>query len=334
MASPGTDEKSPQGTHDEQLRLLQWETFDKWMDNVATERRRSRRWKIFFRCVFFVFLFASLANTIYFWHFSLAEDDEPPVHHLGVVDVEGVIDTEQPANATRINEGLRRAMENELTDAVILRINSPGGSPVQSQRIYNEIRYLREQNPDKPILAWIEDVGASGAYYVASAASKIYAAPASLVGSIGVIHSGFGFQNVLDELNVERRLFTAGQNKAFLDPFVDVKPEQREFWQSVLNTTHAQFIQDVKQGRGDRLVETEELFSGLVWNGEQAKGLGLVDSIATLEELSRELMGDITLRNYTPRLPLFERLGKGLGPVVQQLFGGYETSSPVQFRWQ
>jgi len=306
---------------DEALRHQQWETFDKWMESTITERRRSRRWKVFFRLLFIAFLFASLANTVYFLHFAAAGKEELVERHLGIVDVKGVIDADEEATASRINEGLRRALEAEQIAAVVLRINSPGGSPVQSQRVYEEIRFLEEEHPDTPILAWVEDMGASGAYYIASAAQDIYAAPSSLVGSIGVISSGFGFRDAIDKLGVERRVFTAGENKAFMDPFTPVTEDQRDFWESVLSSTHEQFIADVKAGRGDRLKGGDDIFSGLVWTGEQAKGLGLVDEVLTLEQLSRKLIGNVELRNYTPRLSTLERLTKGFGPMVQSLLG-------------
>lgn len=313
----GNQEAGP----DEALRLQQWQTFDKWMESTITERRRSRRWKIFFRFLFITFLFASLANTVYFLHFAAAGKDELVERHLGIVDVKGVIDADEEATASRINEGLRRALEADQIAAVVLRINSPGGSPVQSQRVYEEIRFLEEEHPDTPILAWVEDMGASGAYYIASAAQDIYAAPSSLVGSIGVISSGFGFRDAIDKLGVERRVFTAGENKAFMDPFTPVTEDQRDFWESVLSSTHEQFIADVKAGRGDRLKGGDDIFSGLVWTGEQAKGLGLIDEVLTLEQLSRKLIGSVELRNYTPRLSTLERLTKGFGPMVQSLLG-------------
>ncbi|MBY5940559.1 signal peptide peptidase SppA [Halomonas sp. DP5N14-9] len=313
----GNQEAGP----DEALRLQQWQTFDKWMESTITERRRSRRWKIFFRFLFIIFLFASLANTVYFLHFAVPGKEELVERHLGIVDVKGVIDADEEATASRINEGLRRALNADQIAAVVLRINSPGGSPVQSQRVYEEIRFLEEEHPDTPILAWVEDMGASGAYYIASAAQYIYAAPSSLVGSIGVISSGFGFRDAIDKLGVERRVFTSGENKAFLDPFTPVTEHQRNFWESVLSSTHEQFIADVKAGRGDRLQGGDDIFSGLIWTGEQAKGLGLIDEVLTLEQLSRELIGSVELRNYTPRLSTLDRLTKGFGPMVQSLLG-------------
>lgn len=312
---------SSQNTGTSPLQDKQWETFHLWMSETLKEQRRSRRWKIFFRFAFFTFLVVSLGNTIYLFHFSGSDDEEANKRHVAIVDVKGVIDAEEEATAARINGGLRNALEAQNVAAVVLRINSPGGSPVQSQSVYEEIRYLSEEFPDTPILSWVEDVGASGAYYIAAATDEIYAAPASLVGSIGVISSGFGFSDAMDRVGVERRTFTAGRNKAFLDPFSEISDEQRDFWESVLGSTHGQFIQAVRDGRGDRLVDSEEIFSGLIWTGEQALSLGLIDGVKTLEQLSRELIGEVEFKNYTPRLSPFELLSRRIGPSISSLLG-------------
>jgi protease-4 len=201
--------------------------------------------------------------------------------HTALIEVKGMIaDTEQ-ASADNIVGSLRAAFEDEKTKGVILRINSPGGSPVQSGYIYDEIRRLRAKKPDIKVYAVITDLGASGAYYIASAADQIYADKASLVGSIGVTAAGFGFVGTMEKLGVDRRTYTSGEHKAFLDPFQPPKPDETAFWQGVLDTTHNQFIASVKAGRGDRLKDKDhpELFSGLVWTGEQAVGLGLKWSI-------------------------------------------------------
>lgn len=309
--------------------LVQLEMMDRWINGVLTEQRRSRRWKLFFRFLFAALILASLSVSIYGVFF--ADTTSAPVGpHLGVVRVEGVIDAEAEASAERINEGLQRAWEDRETAAVVLHINSPGGSPVQSQRIYQEIRRLRAAG-DKPIYAVIEDIGASGAYYIAAGADAIYAAPASMVGSIGVIYAGFGLGQAIERLGVERRVFTAGENKAFLDPFSEIAPDQRRFWQQVLETTHQQFIEDVKAGRGERLADDAQLFSGLIWTGEQAQGLGLVDDLKSLDELARERLGEVRTRDYTPGLDPFEKLSRQLGRVAVQWFGLPQTSSPVRY---
>lgn len=312
------------------LRQEQWATFDSWVKDFMVERRRSRRWKIFFRFAFFTFLMLSLGNTVYFLHFSGNDDEEANKRHIALVDVKGIIDAEEEATASRINGGIRNALKGDNVAAVVLRINSPGGSPVQSQAVYEEIRYLTAEYPDIPILSWVEDVGASGAYYIAAATDEIYAAPASLIGSIGVISAGFGFSEAIDRLGVERRTFTAGENKAFLDPFTEVSEEQRAFWQSVLGSTHSQFIEAVREGRGDRLSESEEVFSGLIWTGEQALTLGLIDGVKTLEQLSRDLIGEVEFKNYTPRLSPFELLSRRLGPSISSMLG-LETRPGVRY---
>jgi len=314
----------------ERQRLQQMEMMDRWIGGVLTEQRRSRRWKLFFRFLFAALILASLSAILY----SLMAG--PPGRgavgpHLGVVKVRGVIDSESPASAERIITGLNRAWEAEESAVVVLHIDSPGGSPVQSQRIFDEIRRLRAKG-DKPIIAVIEDLGASGAYYIAAAADEILVAPASLVGSIGVISASFGFEEAIERLGVERRVFAAGDNKAFLDPFSELAPEQRQFWQSVLTTTHRQFIEAVREGRGDRLSDDERLFSGLVWSGEQAVELGLVDGIGSLGGLARERLPEPKVRDYTPRLDPFERFSRQFGRVAMELLGVPRADSPLRYQ--
>ena len=314
----------------ERQRLAQQQMLDRWIDGVLVEQRRTRRWKLFFRFFFALLILGSLATTLY-GIFGTQAAREPERDHLGVVKVRGVIDGEAPASAERVIEGVRRAWESERAVAVVLHIDSPGGSPVQSQRIHDELMRLREQG-DKPIIAVIEDVGASGAYYIAAAADEIVAAPASLVGSIGVVFASFGFEEAIERLGVERRIYAAGDNKAFLDPFSSVAPEQQQFWQSVLDTTHRQFVEAVRQGRGDRLVEDDRLYSGLVWNGEQAVELGLVDAIDSLDGLSRQRLGEVRLHDYTPRLDPFERLTRRFGRVAAEWLGVPSSGSPVRYQ--
>ncbi|HSH56536.1 MAG TPA: signal peptide peptidase SppA [Halomonas sp.] len=315
----------------ERQRLEQMAMMGRWIDGVLVEQRRSRRWKLFFRFLFAALIAASLSVTLYGLLSGPAAVGGADGPHLGVVKVEGVIEAEGSASAERINAGLRRAWEAQASEAVVLHINSPGGSPVQSQRIFDEVMRLRDEG-DKPIIAVIEDIGASGAYYIAAGADEIIAAPASLVGSIGVIYSSFGFQEAIDQLGVERRVYTAGDNKAFLDPFSDVAPEQQEFWQSVLDSTHEQFIAAVREGRGERLGDDDALFSGLVWSGEQALELGLVDSLGSLDTLARERLPERRLHDYTPRLDPFERLSRQFGRVAMEWLGLPRADSPVRYQ--
>jgi protease-4 len=314
----------------ERQRLMQMEMMDRWIGGVLTEQRRSRRWKLFFRFVLVALLLASVSLSLY----SLFGDKPATAvgaqPHLGVVEVDGVIASDAPANAERIIRGLNNAWQADNAKAVVLHINSPGGSPVQSQRVYAEIMRLREAG-DKPIIAVIEDIGASGAYYIAAAADEVVASPASLVGSIGVIYSGFGFQQAIDKLGVERRVLTAGENKAFLDPFQPLNKDTEAFWKTVLNTTHQQFIADVKAGRGERLGDDERLFSGLVWSGEQAIELGLVDRLANMEEVSREYTGRVRWQDYTPALGPLDRLTRRFTQTAAQVLGFSTSPSPLRF---
>ncbi len=277
-----------------------------------------------------VIVLVALFTTLYSLFWDSPSVATPTQRHLGIVEVNGVIASDSPANAERIIKGLNRAWEAEGAGAVVLHINSPGGSPVQSQRIYAEIMRLREQG-DKPIIAVIEDIGASGAYYIAAAANEIVASPVSLVGSIGVIYAGFGFEEAIERIGVERRVVTAGENKAFLDPFQPLDEEAEAFWQSVLNQTHRQFIDDVRAGRGERLSDSSEIFSGLVWSGEQSLELGLVDQLGSLEQLSRDRVGNTEWVDYTPSLDPFERFSRRFAQVAAEVLGVNAPNTPLRF---
>jgi protease-4 len=315
----------------ERQRLAQLEMMDRWIGGVLTEQRRARRWKLFFRFVVLTLVLVSITTTLYRVFVAEPASSVPEQQHLALVEVQGVIASDAPANAERIIRGLNRAWESESAAAVVLHIDSPGGSPVQSQRIHAEIMRLRDLG-DKPILAVIEDVGASGAYYIASAADEIIASPASLVGSIGVIYAGFGFQEAIGRLGVERRVMTAGENKAFLDPFQPLDEEVVQFWQTVLAQTHEQFMADVRAGRGERLSGDPEIFSGLVWSGEQALALGLVDELASLEQVARARIGEAEWENYTPRLDPFERLTRRFTQAAAEVLGVESARSPLRFQ--
>lgn len=273
------------------------------------ERRRARRWGIFFKILLFIYLFALLA---------MSPSCEWPAgaeigRHTAVVDVDGEISAESPASAQRIIDGLRAAYSASGVAGVVLRVNSPGGSPVQAGRVYDEIRRLRKKHADIPVYAVAGDICASGAYYIASAADRIYADKASMVGSIGVIMRGFGFNGALDKLGVERRVHHAGSNKDFLDPFEPEKPSDVEHANAMLERIHQQFIDAVKAGRGDRLGDDPELFSGLMWTGEKAKDLGLVDGFGSTDYVAREVIGAETTVNYTVQKNLLQRLADRVG---------------------
>lgn len=317
----------------ERQRLAQLEMMDRWVGGVLAEQRRTRRWKLFFRLMLLAIVLISLTTMLYRVFLAEPTASLPTESHIALVEVHGVIASDAPANAERIIKGLNRAWSSESAAAVVLHIDSPGGSPVQSQRVYDEIMRLRDQG-DKPIIAVIEDIGASGAYYVASAADSIVASRASLVGSIGVIYAGFGFQEAINQIGVERRVMTAGENKAFLDPFQPLGEEAADFWQGVLTQTHEQFIGDVKAGRGDRLSNSPEIFSGLIWSGEQALELGLIDELASLEQVARERVGEAEWENYTPSLDPFERLTRRFTQTAAEVLGLQHAHAPLRFQAQ
>lgn len=296
----------------------EWRLIEKMVSSLHVEHRRARRWGIFFKLLTFTYLFALLWL---FWSGSGMDAEKVvPQPHTAVVEVSGPIMDGEEANADAIITALRRAFKADNSRAVILRINSPGGSPVQSGYVYDEIKRLRALYPQKKLYAVITDIGASGAYYMAAAADEIYADKASLVGSIGVISSGFGFVGLIDKLGIERRTMTAGENKAFLDPFSPLREQDRAFWQTVLETTHRQFINRVQEGRGDRLKGGDELFSGLVWTGEQALDLGLIDGLGSASMVARDIVGAEKLVDYTARPQPLDRIIEQLGvSVARQL---------------
>ena len=293
-----------------------WE--QKVLEELATaalkEQRKSRRWSIFFRSLGFIYLGIVLFGGMSAGLFS-GESGESG-GHTAVVDLEGMIAADQSASSALIIEGLNAAFDSNSAEAVVLRINSPGGSPVESGRIYDEMIRLREANPDVPLYAVIGDTCASGGYYIAAAAERIYADKASLVGSIGVRMDSFGFTDAMDKLGVERRLITAGDNKGLLDPFSPMNEGQAEHLRSMLSTVHQQFIDAVKGGRGDRLADDSAIFSGLVWSGEDALALGLVDALASDREVARDVVGADNIVNYTPQGDLFSRISNNIGASV------------------
>lgn len=286
------------GDSREQDNRQAWGLLEKVVQGSLQEQRRARRWSIFFKLLTFGYL---VAAVWLFYPRELPGVSAATGPHVGAVRLDGVIAEGERASADMVARGLRRAFEQERVEAVMLVINSPGGSPVQSEYLYNEIRRLRQRHPHKPVYAVIGDIGASGAYYIAAAADHIYASPASLVGSIGVVSGGFGFVDALDKLGIERRLFTAGESKALLDPFSPLPESQREHWQQVLDETHALFTERVREGRGERLQDTPELFSGLIWSGRQAIDLGLVDGLGSPGQVARDVIGVEAVVDYTVR---------------------------------
>ncbi len=280
------------------------------------EQRRSRRWGIIFKLLTFAYIGVVL--------FMIGEASLTTVtineKHTALVELTGVIADKEIASADHIVTALRDAFENEKAAGVVLRINSPGGSPVQSGYIYDEIRRLREENPDTPLYAVVTDICASGGYYIASAADKIYADKASIVGSIGVRMDNFGFVDAIQKLGIERRTLTAGENKALLDPFLPENEKAKAHLQDMLSEIHLQFIDAVKKGRGDRLdTSVEGLFSGLIWTGEAAVENGLVDELASASHVAREVIGEETIVDYTVQDDILERFAQRLGSTVAQV---------------
>lgn len=309
----------------------EWKLIDKALMSAQAEQKTARRWGIFFKALTFIYLFAIL--MLIRGGSSVEKIDMGrSAEHVAIIEVNGVIAADELASADHLIGSLRDAFDNDNAQAVILRINSPGGSPVQAGYVYDEIKRLKEVRPELPVYAVIMDLGASGAYYIAAAADEIYADKASLVGSIGVVAGGFGFVDAMDKLGVERRLYTAGEHKGFLDPFKPENPEEVSFWKDVLEVTHQQFIDQVKQGRGDRLAEDPKLFSGYVWTGEQAVDLGLVDGLSSSSRLAREKFDTDELVNYTYREEPWKHLFEGFGVSVGRGIAGFLTEQTLELR--
>jgi protease-4 len=289
-----------------------WELVANIAQNSLIEQRKSRRWGIFFKLLGFAYV-AVLISSYYFGSSLNNASVSVEEAHTAVVYVDGPIGDGEEASANNIVSGLRKAFKSETATAIMLVVNSPGGSPVQAGYIYDEINRLKTLHPDKKVYAVIKELGASAAYYVAVAADEIYSDKASLVGSIGVTASSFGFVDLMGKLGVERRNFTSGEHKSFLDPFAPLKDDEKVFWEDVLSKTHDQFIKVVKEGRGDRLVDNNDLFSGLIWNGEQALELGLIDGLASPGKVARDIIGEENIIDYTPRLSRLEELTRRFG---------------------
>lgn len=291
----------------------------------VNEQRRSRRWSVLFRTLLFVYLFALL---LLYRPGAWQAEGLVTGPHTALVELQGVIAPDSVASADQMIQGLRAAFKDKNAKGVILRINSPGGSPVQSGYIYDEIRRLREKHPEMPMYAVITDICASGGYYVAVAADEIYADKASIVGSIGVRMDGFGFVDAMEKLGVERRLLTAGESKGFLDPFQPIKEADVTHIQGLLNNIHQQFIATVREGRKGRLQEDNAIFSGLVWTGEQGVELGLVDGLASSSYVARELIGAEKIVDYTPRPDFLERFGETFGVAMAKAFADVIGAKP------
>jgi protease-4 len=292
-----------------------WErgVIEKLALEALKEQKRARRWGIFFKLLTFAYL-TFLILMVLEWRGD--GDRLAGAKHTALVDVIGVIDSKGGASADNVTGALQSAFKDKNTQGVILRINSPGGSPVQAGIIYDEIRRLREKHPNIPLYAVVEDMCASGGYYIAAATDKIYVDKASLVGSIGVLMDQFGFVDTMEKLGVERRVLTAGENKAFLDPFAPLQPAHVEHARKILGEIHGQFIDVVKKGRGKRLKESPEIFSGLLWSGATSIELGLSDAFGTVDYVAREVINAEQIVEYTRKENIAERFAKRFGAAL------------------
>jgi len=282
------------------------------IERVATaalqEQRRARRWGIFFKLLTFAYVTFLIVMAM-----GWQDGDKASGKHTALVEVSGVIGPGSDASAERVNAALQAAFKDANTQGVVVRINSPGGSPVQSNAIYDEMRRLRKVHPNVPLYAVVEDLCASGGYYVAAGADRIYVGRASIVGSIGVRMDSFGVTGLMEKLGIERRLLTAGDNKGFLDPFLPVDEEQKRHAHALLADVHQQVLGVVREGRGKRLKETPGMYSGLVWTGQQSIELGLADDYGSLDSVARDVLKAERVVDFTEKENIAERFARRLG---------------------
>lgn len=291
------------------------------------EQQTSRRWSTFFKILTFLYLFLLLLVAL-----GLFDIGKSTGQHAALIDIAGVIEPGGEVNADSVISSLKSAYDSEGTKGIILRFNSPGGSPVQAGIINDEITRQKKLHPKIPVYAVVEDICASGGYYIAVAADKIYVDKASIVGSIGVLMDGYGFTEVMKKVGVERRLLTAGENKAMLDPFSEVNPKHQALAQAMLNEVHEQFKDVVRKGRGARLKETPETFSGLFWSGEQSIKLGLVDGLGSADYVAREIIKQEDIVDFTYQDSLPDRLAKRFGAGVAKAIGLDTKARRLQLR--
>jgi len=304
----------------EQAENEQWERelITKLATAALKEQRRARLWGIFFKLLTFAYITFVLLLAV-----DWKGRADMGGKHTAMVEVNGVIAPGGDASAERVTTALQAAFKDKNTQGVVVRINSPGGSPVQAQTIYDEMRRLRLKYPDIPLYAVVEDICASGGYFIAVGADRIYVTKSSLVGSIGVIMNGFGFTGLMDKLGVERRLITSGENKAFLDPFSPLEERHREFAKQLAAEIHQQFIAVVREGRGKRLKETPDTFSGLIWSGQKSIELGLADGIGSLDYVAREVVKAEEIVDFTQKENIAEKFAKRFGASVGSAIAEY-----------
>ena len=294
------------------------ETLERLITANLEEQRSARRWRIGFR-LFWTALF--LVGVWFSYYHSKTPTSNNPTSHTALIEITGEIDSDSPtASVDTIMPALQDAFNDEGSVGLVLRMNSPGGSPVQSAIVNNEITRLRKLHPNKPVYVVVEDMCASGCYYIAAAADRIYVSQGSVVGSIGVLMSSFGFSGLMNKLGIERRLMTAGENKAMMDPFQPQNPRHRAYTQSLLEEIHQQFIAAVRSGRGKRLKNSPEIFSGLFWTGESAIRLGLADGLGTVDGVARDVLKAEDVIDYTVREGLSDRVLKKFGAAVGEGF--------------
>jgi len=296
--------------------------------SAIQEQRRARHWGIFFKLLLFIYLFALL----FIWLGWTGKKETSASKHTALIELRGVIGPESPASADNIMSGLQDAFKDKRTQGVIIRINSPGGSPTQAGHINDEIKRLRAKYPNIPVYAVVEDICASGGYYVAVAADQIYVDKASIIGSIGVLMDGFGFTGLMDKLGIERRLLAAGRNKGFLDPFSPIRDDQQKYAESMLTEIHQQFINVVRQGRGKRLKETPDLFSGLLWVGTRSVELGLADALGSVDFVAREVIKAEDIVDFTPHENIAERVARRFGAAMAESLVRVMTTMPMAIK--
>ncbi len=307
----------------------QKDVIEKLAMSSLKEQRSARRWGIFFKVLTFIYLFVILAYAL---GWVVKEGKAAAGEHSALIDVAGVIMPGGEVNAESFIASLADAYESKGTKGIILRINSPGGSPVQAGIINEEIKRQRKLHPDVPVYAVVEDICASGGYYIAAAADKIYVDKASIVGSIGVLMDGYGFTGVMEKVGVERRLLTAGKNKAMLDPFSPVNPEHKAYAQTMLNQIHEQFKAVVREGRGKRLKETPDTFSGLFWSGEESINIGLADALGSADYVAREVIKHKEIVDFTYQETFADRFAKRLGASIAKHIGFDLASTGIKLR--
>jgi protease-4 len=296
------------------------ELVTKLAQDALVEQRRRRRWGIFFKLLTFAYVTFLLIIMV---DWSSRADLTGGKKHTAMVELNGLIAPGTDASAENVNASLQAAFKDKNTQGVIIRINSPGGSPVQAQTIYDEMRRLRKKYPDIPLYAVVEDICASGGYFVATGADRIYVGKASIVGSIGVLMNGFGFTGLMDKLGVERRLITAGENKGILDPFSPLEEKDKDYIKGLMKDIHEQFIGVVREGRGKRLKETPDMFSGLIWTGQKSVELGLADGFGSLDSVAREVIKAEDIVDYTKK--------EGFAEKVARRFGAATASTLAEF---